>query len=318
MSNKSNAYGRAYEYAWMKMLNERLSVIRPTIVAESSSLYANKSAWNSMNDDVKKSFSASAQSALDTLLELEPMMRDGGDVLKLSTQLDRAGQNGDVRDIILSRESTGWEIGLSIKHNHDAVKHSRLSRNLDFGKKWYGIPCSKNYFSNITPIFDELVLYKKNKLKWADINDKDDSVYLPILQAFIDEINRAYKTDAGLAQRITEYLVGIYDFYKIVSKDHERVTLVYSYNLHGNLNRSSSSYVSAITVPLVDLPTRIVSIEFKPNSKTTVELYLDNGWQFSFRLHSASTYVESSLKFDVQLVGSPQSIMHLECKWKRF
>ena len=318
MSNKSNVYGRAYEYAWMKMLNERLSVIRPTIVAESSSLYANKSAWNSMNDDVKKSFSASAQSALDTLLELEPMMRDGGDVLKLSTQLDRAGQNGDVRDIILSRESTGWEIGLSIKHNHDAVKHSRLSRNLDFGKKWYGIPCSKNYFSNITPIFDELVLYKKNKLKWADINDKDDSVYLPILQAFIDEINRAYKTDTGLAQRITEYLVGIYDFYKIVSKDHERVTLVYSYNLHGNLNRSSSSYVSAITVPLVDLPTRIVSIEFKPNSKTTVELYLDNGWQFSFRLHSASTYVESSLKFDVQLVGSPQSIMHLECKWKRF
>lgn len=318
MSNKSNDYGRAYEYAWIKMLNEQLSTIRPTIVAENSSLYANESAWNSMNDDMKKSFSASAQSALDTILELEPMMRDGNDMLRLSAQLDRAGQDGDVRDIIISRESAGWEIGLSIKHNHDAVKHSRLSKDLDFGQKWYGIPCSETYFSNITPVFNDLVLYKKNNIKWSEIGDKDDSVYIPILQAFINEINRAYKIDANLAQRITEYLVGIYDFYKIVSKDYERITLVYSYNLHGGLNRSSSNCVSAITVPIVDLPTRIVAIEFKPNSKTTVELYLDNGWQFNFRLHSASTYVEPSLKFDVKLVGSPQSIMHIECKWKKF
>ena len=37
-----------------------------------------------------------------------------------------------------------WEVGLSVKHNHDAAKHSRLSHRLDFGKEWFGSPCSRN------------------------------------------------------------------------------------------------------------------------------------------------------------------------------
>ena len=42
------------------------------------------------------------------------------------------------------------------KHNHFAVKHSRLSPSIDFGEKWYGISCSKSYWDAITPIFDYL------------------------------------------------------------------------------------------------------------------------------------------------------------------
>lgn len=34
---------------------------------------------------------------------------------------------GDVRDIVIKRKDIEWEVGLSIKHNHDAVKHSRLA-----------------------------------------------------------------------------------------------------------------------------------------------------------------------------------------------
>ena len=33
--------------------------------------------------------------------------------------------------------------------------------------------------------------------------------------------------------------------------------------------------------------TRIVSFEYKSDSKNTLELYLDRGWQFSFRIHNA-------------------------------
>ena len=40
--------------------------------------------------------------------------------------------------------------------------------------------------------------------------------------------------------------------------------------------------VSAITVPIMKLPTRLVALEFKPDSDNTVEMYLDNGWQLSF------------------------------------
>ena len=51
--------------------------------------------------------------------------------------------------------------------------------------------------------------------------------------------------------------------------------------------------------------------------KTTVEIYMDNGWAFSFRIHSASTRVQPSLKFDVQFISTPASVLHIECKWNR-
>ena len=62
--------------------------------------------------------------------------------------------------------------------------------------------------------------------------------------------------------------------------------------------------------------TRIVSLEYKPDSKNTLELYLDGGWQFCFRIHNASTKVESSLKFDIQIIGMPTTIISIDCRWK--
>jgi hypothetical protein len=47
-----------------------------------------------------------------------------------------------------------------------------------------------------------------------------------------------------------------------------------------------------------------------------VELYLDSGWQFSLRIHNAATYVEASLKFDVQIVGMPTTIICIDRKWE--
>jgi len=63
-------------------------------------------------------------------------MFEGKDVLSLEFQKDGREVYGDVRDIVVKRNELSWEIGLSIKHNHDAVKHSRLGASLDFGEKW--------------------------------------------------------------------------------------------------------------------------------------------------------------------------------------
>lgn len=49
-------------------------------------------------------------------------------------QDDHRGGDGDVRDIVI--KINGSEIGISAKHNHLAVKHSRLSDKIDFGKEW--------------------------------------------------------------------------------------------------------------------------------------------------------------------------------------
>ncbi len=34
----------------------------------------------------------------------------------------------------------------------------------------------------------------------------------------------------------------------------------------------------------------------------------DQGWQLSFRIHNASTMVEPSLKFDINIIGLPRVI----------
>ncbi len=64
---------------------------------------------------------------VSTILDLEPLILDDGeDDLELKIQSDDKGKEGDVRDILIIRRGIEWEIGLSVKHNHFAVKHSRL------------------------------------------------------------------------------------------------------------------------------------------------------------------------------------------------
>lgn len=85
--------------------------------------------------------------------------------------------------------------------------------------------------------------------------------------------------------------------------------------MHDTLNKPSKSKISAIKVPVIEFPTRIVELYFEPNSDNTVEMYLDNGWQLGFRIHSAKDIVEPSLKFDIQFIGMPLSVLNIECKW---
>ena len=318
MSTNSNDQGRAYEYAWITALFEMLDPIRKTGIVCNSSLDANKRAWNAVSQDKRDLFTISANAAVDAVLELEPRMEeDNGDTLLLEFQKDEAGESGDVRDIVIRRDTIEWEVGLSIKHNHAAVKHSRLSHMLDFGSEWYGIPCSNQYWNDIKPIFDMLNHEKARRTNWSDLADKEGEVYVPLLQAFLDEVNRAYRNDPNVAIRMFEYLVGIKDYHKIVSDDSKRVTLIHTFNLHGTLNQPSRIKVSAFEVPVTETPTEIIAMRFKRGSKTTVEVYMDNGWAFSFRIHSASTRVQPSLKFDVQFISTPVSVLHVECKWNR-
>ena len=105
---------------------------------------------------------------------------------------------------------------------------------------------------------------------------------------------------------MVEYLLGEFDFYKVIGIDSKRTTQIQSYNLRGTLNKQGNKKKRSIELPISTLPTRIVSLE----------LYLDGGWQFSFRIHNASTKVESSLKFDIQIIGMPTTIISIDCRWK--
>lgn len=317
MSDHSNNQGRAYEYICLLTLYEEISAIRKTEIKINSAYHAAENAWLSMSDTFKAILTQSAKATVSTIFEMEPMIIEkSDDILTLHIQTDNEGKEGDVRDIVIARQDVKWEIGLSLKHNHFAVKHSRLAKGLDFGKKWFGIECSESYWNDIKPIFDYLSQQKAENKSWKELPSKDKTVYVPLLQAFINELKRSNALDSSVPKKMVEYLLGEFDFYKVISIDSKRITQIQSYNMHGQLNHSSKTIKPRIHIPLVCLPTRIVTLEFKPNSTNTVELYMDGGWQFSFRIHNASTKVETSLKFDIQIVGMPTTIITINCSWK--
>lgn len=315
MSTKSNDNGRAFEYKCLLTLQAQIAAKRSAVIEENSSYFAAQKAWNNTPATTQEALTLGAEAATKVILELEPMILDADDPLTLLIQADTKGEEGDVRDILIIRRNIQWEIGLSLKHNHFAVKHSRLGHTLDFGKSWFNVPCSKEYWTEIKPIFAILEQAMEQNMRWSQLPNKAENIYVPLLQAFMNEVKRSEQIDKTVPRKMVEYLLGRYDFYKVVSLDKKKLAQIQAFNLHGTLSRPTTMKKSSIIVPRSALPSRIVSFELKQGSKTTVELYMDCGWQFSFRLHSASTKVEPSLKFDIQIVGMPCTVITINSTW---
>ena len=239
MSSKSNNKGRAYEFSYLITLFEEIYKVRKVKIEENSSYFSAEKSWNTLNESEKILYKLSALAGVKTIFELEPLiLDDGDDELELKIQSDDKGKEGDVRDVLIIRRGIEWEIGLSIKHNHFAVKHSRISKNLDFGRKWYRVDCSKQYWEEVKPIFEYLEFEKKKGTKWRDLYNKEDTVYIPLLNAFKDELKRQSNLfGKDIPKLMVEYLLGKFDFYKVIGIDSKRITQIQSYNLRGTLNK---------------------------------------------------------------------------------
>lgn len=317
MSNKSYINGKGFEYACIEIFYTELAKIIKNVTKNEDKCYSNnKKAWSSLDKKDKESLNLGAEALFKTISSLEPSMIDcNSEHLKLFLQEDKKGEIGDVRDLVIERKDINWEIGFSLKHNNFAVKHNRLSENLDFGKKWYNVACSEKYFGAVRIVFENLKALKLEGKKWNELKNKEEDVYKPILNAFKDEIINASNNNKNVVKKLVEYMLGKYDFYKAICLDSRKTTQIQVFNMHGTLNRASSENKPTRRIKIVNLPTRIVKFDFKPNSKNTLELYLNKGWQFSFRIHNASTKVEPSVKFDVQIIGMPTNILTINSNW---
>ena len=311
--------GKAYEYASVIALIEIVEPIRPIEVVENSSLVIARNRYlNDITESQRSDMLTSAKAGINTIIKMEPkIIEDGIDTITVSIQSDDVAKLGDVRDVLIIRRDIKWEIGVSVKHNHEALKHSRLSTKLDFGKSWYGIPSSKQYFDEISLIFAELQTLKVKGVKWSELPSKEQSVYVPILNAFMGELQRTFDANGDdVTAGLIKYLLGSNgnDFYKLIHYNNH-TTRVIPFNLYGTLNQSSSVKDPDNLIPDMELPTRIIELALKDSSRTTVHLTMNNGWAISFRIHNASTIVEPSLKFDIKLIGQPSSLFFVDVSW---
>ncbi|RUA34806.1 MAG: HaeIII family restriction endonuclease [Bacteroidetes bacterium] len=304
--------GKAFEYALLLEFYERLKAITSVSITKNEPFENAKGCFDSFIEAEQDTFRITSSAAINFLIDIEPRLSNGinkDDILVLEIVSDQAGQTGDVRDVLIIRSLQKWVIGISAKNNHRAVKHSRLSLNIDFGEKWLGVPCSQTYFDEIKPIFNMLedLKSKDKSTKWTSIENMHEVVYKPILNAFRKELLRLDKENPKIvAENLVQYLIGNEDFYKVI-KGNKKVE-IQAYNLKGSLNLPFEGIKPKAKISKLKLPTRLIEIVYQDNSTTTLLVSLNEGWQISFRIHNASSRVEPSLKFDINLLSAPHTL----------
>lgn len=314
-SGNQTTTGKAFEYACMCALLDKYGEKVDVVIEESPQMRTAQRCFAYLTALEKARYKKGADAAVKIINRLEPNLADDSSKLILQMQTDSKGIAGDVRDVVCLRDGK-WEIGISCKHNHDAVKHSRLSDTIDFGKEWFGKECSSEYFTRVKKVFTPLRNRRDESIKegkealWNEISNKEVDCYIPVLEAFMDELRRLDKEyPKEIPARLIKYLIGTRDFYKVIMNDKRQYTQIESINITGTLNKPLGKKKALVDVPLMKLPTKFYEIGFKSGSNNTIVVVCDEGWNVSMRIHNASSKIEPSLKFDVQLMAMPSTIL---------
>lgn len=307
-----NKNGKAFEYSLAITYYDFLTQHTKVSLIQNEALNKAKLNFERLDLNIREAMLLASKRSLSFIIDIEPKLVNSiniKDILEIELATDSAGQKGDVRDVVFLRASSRWEIGFSAKNNHRALKHSRLSHVLDFGKQWINEPCSDEYWKSISIVFDKIKKIKEvdKKAKWREsFKDKHLEVYKPILSAWRKEVLNMSINVSEFSQKFVHYLIGYNDFYKIVKG--KTIVEIHGFNINGTLNKPHGTIKAKHKIGKIKLPTRLIDLSFKPNSLTTLIATFDDGWQISFRIHSAGSILVPSLKFDIQLVSIPNSL----------
>jgi hypothetical protein len=310
-TKKRDEQGRAFEFALISELAREIAKVREVSVEKNVSYATAQSSWKTVGVPRQKTLKKSASECALSLFELEPrILEKGKDVLKLTLQTDEEGLTGDFRDLLLTREKVKWEIGLSVEHSDFDVVHTKMAKTLNFAKKWYGLDCSQEYWNDISQIFTYLKAETKLRTRWIALPFRERDIFIPMFRAVAEEIQRHYRVSGSMfVQRVVEHLMGRFDFYKIPSPDENGETQIQAFNLRGTLNKPAGKAKLRKVVPETEIPARILSLDFKPESGDTLEMFLEGGWQIDFHINSKNPIVEVNLRLDIQIMRLPETVV---------
>lgn len=308
LSNVAN--GKALEWAVASRLAISLGgsdVIGADLIVDSKASTYAKECFDSLDEDDQIDWLNAASSGVEHIVQREKKHSSIVSPICIEIASDSAGISGDVRDVIVKGPKNST-LGISCKNNHDAFKHPRLSGSIDFVADWKlsESGCSQQYWNQVNPIFERLAAIRKssdNKMKFSDLDDLRTEVMIPIMDAFVGEMMRVASTgDAAeliLCKELTSYVIGNQDFYKLIRDKADKQVRIMAFNFNGTLHGRRPKFA-----------TQLLGINYQKESdasgnSVTVVVQLDQGYAFKMRLHTASSRVEPSLKFDIQAVGLP-------------
>jgi hypothetical protein len=291
--------GKAFEFAVATAFSSLLGI----------EIEASRELENSANSflriDLEKQvrFQKSASLAVGHIKELEAKRFGSQQPVGIRFNSDREGQRGDVRDVVV--ELSDSELGVSCKTNHGAFKHSRLSGKIDFVKKW-GLAssgCSQTYWNTVSPIFEELSEIRESSngtALWSDIDQVPERFYWPILDAFERELLELTREGSDSAPEVSRnlvsYVVGKQDFYKVIDRSRAGIVEILAFN-----------FQDTMAVVRTRVPDHVIGIDRLNGGQYSKTVRMSRGFTFNFRIHSASSRVEPSLKFDITAISLPPS-----------
>jgi len=304
--------GNAFEYACVTAVYDIVRNYQPVAIIRDRRFVDCKQSFDLIEPLKREQMMRAAKCGVKSILGCEPYLSSANaEGIEVRLNSSSTGEKGDVRDILISHKATNWEIGISSKHNHNAVKHQRLSPTINFGQKWFQIDTPTSYFDELQELWAYLKQQKQLGMVWSAV-DKP-KIYGEVLHAFKKALEQMSRENYDVASKFLEYLLGRYDFYKVIILSKEQQTVVRAFNIHNTLHRKSPSGSQPVMTSRMILPKNILKIDIVDESN--ILIYFDKGWTVKMRIHSAKTLVEPSLKFDVQLEGVPETMLNMRNSW---
>lgn len=321
--------GKAFEYACLHQLYEVLHNDGvKVVVVEDSSYKLGSEYLSEKSPRSQKNYLAAAKAGIDALIPLEPRLlhvkKDEPLSLFLMPDSVAEGPDGDVRDVLCLRAAEGWEVGISCKHNHEALRHPRVTKNYDFAQRWLGkqYHVSALFIGRMKVLEEELEQY--HGMQWDDIFDKEGKFYIPILEAYKDELLNQSQLIPEFAEYLLRYFIGSKDFYKLIMETGTKTTSVTAFNLNGTLGQPIEHFKSLGAIRTLKWPKSIREVRFIDGdegidlrSRTTIVVTFDAGWSVKMRIHNKDKHVRSltNLAWDIQLEGLPPHMRQETRSW---
>lgn len=282
----SNAVGRALEYRLTQVISQEYP---KAVVCDDTQIQQNRDRlkYSELAENKLAYFDKQCVAYVKELLPQCLDLAEAEEVVLITRLTDAHGVAGDPTDIRITL-STGRKYNISLKHNHDAVKHQRpgaLCSQLGLTDP-NKISAYREDIKEIERLFIEEVkrvmpLSEGKEYKFSDVKSKEKSIisslYERVCNRVVIEINR----NSSMAENYFKFLVGNYCFDKvIITKDEVKV----------------------LRFSIVNYPDKMFASIGKNGY---VEVDFSNDFKFAMRLHTASSKFKVgsalSLKFDTRL-----------------